>query len=426
MSAFDKVIGYESIKNELLQICDMIHNREIYENLGAKLPQGILLYGDPGLGKTMMAEAFIEECGLASYTVRRNKTTADFIEEITGAFAAAKEAAPAIVFLDDMDKFANEDSNHRDAEEYVAIQAAIDDVKDLGVFVLATANEPRKLPESLVRSGRFDSKIEFHDPRGADAVKIITHYLEGKKVSAEINMEDVSKMLGNSSCADLETVLNAAAITAAYARKERIGMRDLVEAVLRMRYDAPDYSIRKTDEEIMKIALHEAGHLVMSEVLVPGSVGLASVRSTGRDASGGFVSCCRELTSRRHQILVALASKAAVELYYSETCADGCQSDITRAFSCIRDGLSKNATLGFALVDVETRYSPVMSQMMNAASEAVVHAELERYLFKARHILQKNREFLEKTRDALAERETLLYSDIRAIRESVTITEAVA
>ena len=73
MNAFDKVIGYETIKNELLQICDMIHNREVYEELGAKLPQGILLYGDPGLGKTLIAKCFIEESGLKSYVVRRNK-----------------------------------------------------------------------------------------------------------------------------------------------------------------------------------------------------------------------------------------------------------------------------------------------------------------------------------------------------------------
>ena len=424
MSAFDKVIGYDSIKNELLQICDMIHNKEIYEDLGAKLPQGILLYGDPGLGKTMMAKAFIEESGIPAYTVRRNKNDDSFIDEITGAFAAAKKSAPAIVFLDDMDKFANEDTNHRDAEEYVAVQAAIDDAKGLGVFVLATANEIDKLPNSLRRSGRFDSKIEFHNPVGSDAVEIITHYLNGKKVSADVDMEDVSKMLGNSSCADLETVLNAAAISAAYARKDCVGMDDLVEATLRMQYDAPDYSMRKSDEEIRKIAIHEAGHLVMSEVLDPGGVGLVSVRSTGRDSSGGFVSRCSEVTTRRHDILISLASKAAVELYYAETCASGCQSDIRRAVRNIRDGLVTNATLGLGFVDVETRFSPGMSGNLNTCTEAVTHAELERYMLKARDILMKNREFLEKARDALIEKETLLYSDIRAIRESVKITEA--
>ena len=127
MSAFDKVIGYETIKSELLQICDMIKNREIFEKLGAKLPQGILLSGDPGLGKTLMAKCFIEESGLPSFVIRRNKGNDDFVGEITETFREAKESAPAIVFLDDMDKFANEDDHHRDAEEYVAVQAGIDE-----------------------------------------------------------------------------------------------------------------------------------------------------------------------------------------------------------------------------------------------------------------------------------------------------------
>ena len=426
MSAFDNVIGYDSIKSELLQICDMIHNKPVYEKLGAKLPQGVLLYGEPGLGKTTMARALIEECGIPTYTVRRKKGSDDFIGEIGAAFEAARDSAPAIVFLDDMDKFANEDDHHRDAEEYVAVQAAIDEVKDCGVFVLATVNELGKLPNSLVRAGRFDSKICFQEPSGEDAAKIITHYLAGKKVSGDVNMEDISKMIGSASCADLEVILNAAAISAAHARKDSIETEDLVEATLRMCYDAPDYSIRKSDSEIRNIALHEAGHLVVCEVLDPGSVGLASLRSKGRDTNGGFIRCCRDLNNRRHRILVSLASKAAVELYHSETCASGCQSDIHKAFSLIRDGLSTNATHGLALVDVETRRSPCMSETVNAASEAVVHAELERYMLKARDILLKNREFLEKARDALIEKETLLYSDIQKIRSSVKITEAAA
>ena len=174
MNAFDKVIGYEAIKNELLQICDMIHNREVYEKLGAKLPKGILLYGAPGLGKTLIAKCFIEESGLKSYVVRRNKGNDDFIGDITATFQKARETAPCIVFLDDMDKFANEDSNHRDAEEYVAVQSGIDEVKNCNVFVLATANEMWKLPNSLVRSGRFDRKIEVQCPTAKDAENSIS------------------------------------------------------------------------------------------------------------------------------------------------------------------------------------------------------------------------------------------------------------
>ena len=99
MSAFDRVIGYETIKNKLLQICDMIHNREIYEELGAKLSQDILLYCDPGLGKTLRAKSFIEESGLKAYIVRRNKGSDDFIGDITDTFRKAKENTPCVIFL---------------------------------------------------------------------------------------------------------------------------------------------------------------------------------------------------------------------------------------------------------------------------------------------------------------------------------------
>ena len=103
MREFDRIIGYTTIKTELEQICDMIHNKEIYTALGAKMPHGLLLYGNPGLGKTLMAKCFIEESGLKAYTIRRNKGTDDFVDEITSAFRKAKESAPSIVFLDDMD-----------------------------------------------------------------------------------------------------------------------------------------------------------------------------------------------------------------------------------------------------------------------------------------------------------------------------------
>jgi len=146
MNTFDKIIGYDSIKEELLQIVDMIHNKEIFEDLGAKLPQGVLLAGDPGLGKTLMAKCFIEAAGIPSFTIRRDKGNDDFVGGITETFMKAKENAPSIVFLDDMDKFANEDDRHCDAEEYVAVQSGIDEVKGYDVFVLATVNNFDKLP----------------------------------------------------------------------------------------------------------------------------------------------------------------------------------------------------------------------------------------------------------------------------------------
>lgn len=425
MSAFDRIIGYQTIKEELLQICDMIHNREIYENLGAKLPQGILLYGDPGLGKSLMAKSFITESGLPAYIVRRDKGSDDFIGKITDTFEKAKKNAPAIVLLDDMDKFANEDDRHIDAEEYVAVQAGIDEVKGCNVFVFATVNEIRKLPRSLIRSGRFDRKIEVNSPTDRDAEEIIKYYLAEKKVSDNVNMDDLVKMVSYGSCAELKTILNEAAIGAAYARKEKIEMDDLVKSVLRMQYDAPDNFTKKSSDALKEIALHEAGHLVVSEILTPGSVGLASLRTAGRDSTGGFIHRCMPVTRRAHHILISLAGKAAVELYYSGVCASGCQSDIRKAADNIRDAISESGTGGFGMIDVANHRFPESSESFNSRNESVVHAELERYMFKAREILIKNRDFLEKAAQMLSEKETLLYSDIRKLRESIKITEVV-
>ena len=425
MSAFDRIIGYQTIKEELLQICDMIHNREIYENLGAKLPQGILLYGDPGLGKSLMAKSFITESGLPAYIVRRDKGSDDFIGKITDTFEKAKKNAPAIVLLDDMDKFANEDDRHIDAEEYVAVQAGIDEVKGCNVFVFATVNEIRKLPRSLIRSGRFDRKIEVNSPTDRDAEEIIKYYLAEKKVSDNVNMDDLVKMVSYGSCAELETILNEAAIGAAYARKEKIEMDDLVKSVLRMQYDAPDNFTKKSSDALKEIALHEAGHLVVSEILTPGSVGLASLRTAGRDSTGGFIHRCMPVRRRAHHILISLAGKAAVELYYSGVCASGCQSDIRKAADNIRDAISESGTCGFGMIDVANHRFPESSESFNSRNESVVQAELERYMFKTREILIKNRDFLEKAAQMLSERETLLYSDIRKLRESIKITEVV-
>lgn len=426
MNAFKKVIGYETIKSELMQICDMVHNKEKYDALGARMPRGILLHGTPGIGKTLLAKCFIEESELTSYTVRNNSGNDYFIDIITKAFKEAKENAPSIIFLDDMDKFANDDAYHRDAKEYVAVQAGIDDVKDSDVFVIATTNDIEKLPRSLVRSGRFDKIVLMQPPTKEDAAKIIEHYIDNKKVSDNVNFDDLCKMMSYHSCADLETLLNEAAITAGYNNQDSIEMKDLVGAVLRLQYNSPDDLMEVSDEKIRKVALHEAGHVVACEVLKQGSVGLASIRTRGRGFTNGFIHKCEELERRPHYIMVSLAGKVAVELYYSESVATGCYSDLRRAYDSIREGMSKSATVGIGMLDVSTRQFPDSSDGFVERNEAVVQAELERHIIEARNILLQNRDFLERIADALVEKETLLFSDIQAIRDSVKIVKTVA
>lgn len=424
MSTFDKVIGYETTKQELLQICDMIRNKGIYQKLGAKLPQGILLYGDPGLGKTLMAKCFIEESGLPSYLIRRTKSSDDFVNEITATFQKAKENAPSIVFLDDMDKFENEDYGHCDAESYVAVQAGIDEVKGHDVFVLATVNDQYKLPDSLKRAGRFDRKIELLCPSEQDACEIIKHYLKDKKVSEDVNLEDIAMMITYSSCAELETLLNEAAVHAAYVRHESITMEDIVEALQKKEYKAHDNLTQMSEEELHRIALHEAGHLVISEILSPGSIGFATIRTKGCDSTGGFIRRCKKITKLPYQILISLGGKAAEELYYADRYTEGSRDDISKAVKYIRDAICEQAACGIGLLDVETRTAPPMSEALNTRNEAVVQAEIDRFLTDAKAILFKNKEFLEKAQNALLEKETLLYSDIRNIRNLLKNTNA--
>lgn len=424
MSAFEKVIGYESIKNELMQICDMVHNKERYESLGARMPSGVLLHGDPGIGKTLIAKCFIEECKINTYTLRSNKGTDKFVDEITEVFEKAKKNSPSIIFLDDMDKFANDDEAHRDAKEYVAVQAGIDSVKECDVFVIATTNDIRKLPQSLIRPGRFDKTIIMKSPTKEDAQKIIKHYLNNKKLSKNVNFDDLCNMISYHSCADLETIINEAAISAGFAGKESINMDDLINAVLRLQYNSPDDLMQKEKDEIRKVAFHEAGHLVVSEVIKPGCIGLASIRTRGRSNTGGFIHKCEELERRPHNIMAALGGKVATELYYSEACASGCYSDLEKAISLLRDGLTESGTNGVSFLEFGDPFYNLSDRTFDNR-EAVVHAELERYIFQTRNILLKNKEFLEKVADALVEKETLLFSDIKAIRESVTITKCV-
>ena len=161
MSKFDKVVGYEDIKAELIRICDVVKNPEKYARLGVH--------------------------GCKTFIIRKEKPDGEMVNTIRDVFNKAKAEGRSIVFLDDLDKFANEDNQHPDAEEYVTVQACIDSCKDSEVFVLATANDKWCLPDSLLRSGRFDKVIEMECPNGEDAVKVVNHYLSQKKSMGEVD-----------------------------------------------------------------------------------------------------------------------------------------------------------------------------------------------------------------------------------------------
>lgn len=416
MGAFDKVIGYQSIKEELLQICDMIQNPDIYRPLGAQIPHGVMLYGPPGIGKTLMAECLIEACSLPVYRIRKDMGAGRLVPKIKESFQSAKEHTPSVILLDDLDKFSNEDTRRCDTEEYVAVQAGIDAVKDSRILVIATVNNIRKLPQSLIRSGRFDRKIRLDPPGKTDSEKIILHYLSQRAIDPMLNQDDLIHMLCYNTCAELESLVNEAAIYAGFARKAQIELDDLVKAVLRTQYGTPPPLVETDPQTDHRIALHEAGHLVVSEVLMPGSIGLASVRSSGKTAPNGFVRHCKDYACSEDNVLVLLGGQAAVELYCADT--GGCERDMRQAAEQIRHIISETTAFGFCMADVTNHRFSALSESMNARSEAVVQAELSRNLDRAKSILIKNRTFLEKTAERLFQQKTLLYSDICALRET--------
>ena len=421
MSAFDKIIGYESVKNELYQIIDMFKNREMYQKMGANLPKGVLLYGAPGMGKTMLAQALIEECNVKTFVVKKNKDEKSSLIEITKTFELASKENESIVFIDDLDKFSDSNEYDVDDEAFVAVQAGIDSVKNKNVLVIATINNYRKLPTSLKRNGRFDRKIGLRSPTNEDAAKIIKYYLQSKSVDKNLNYEDVSKMISYTSCADLETILNESAIYATYARKESIDIEDIVKAYLRDQYNIPDENTKCSDEETEITSLHEAGHAVIGEAIKQGSVGFISVQTTGRSSKGGFTHFCEEFKRRPENVLIALGGKCAVELFYEGRCASGCQSDLSQAIGMLRDGVTESGTCGVGMLEITSE----PSQNYVERNESVVQAELERFMFQAKDILLKNKDFVLKLTEKLKNKKNLLYSDIQEVRNTVQVTPAI-
>lgn len=416
MSEFDKIIGYKDVKTELFRICDVIKNADKYKALGVAPIGGLLLDGDPGVGKTLMANCFIKESGRKSFVCRKNKPDGEFVNEIKNVFTEAAGNAPSIILLDDMDKFANEDDYHRNAEEYVTVQSCIDEIKGKDVFVLATTNGTDNLPRSLLRAGRFDYVISVDAPEGKDAVEIVKYYLSQKKAVAEIDAEEIARLLNGKSCAVLETVINTAGQYAGYENKEMIGVDDIIRACLRVIYNAPESTAPHNPVVLERTAYHEAGHAVVAEILESGSVDLVSVRkNTG--TVGGFTAYHNpddywiSKTHMENRVIAILGGKAATELIFGE--ADtGANNDLHRAFDIVQRFADNYCSYGFGYWEGRDSSSDRLLRR-----EDRITADMETYYARARKILIDNKAFLEALAKRLQEKDTLVSSEIKEIKE---------
>ena len=412
---FAPVIGYKSIKNEMIKICDIMRNREFYSKLGVSVPNGLLLSGDPGLGKTLMANCFVKASGRRAFTCRKDKPDGEFVNHIKAIFDEAVKNAPSIVFLDDMCKFANGDEYHKNSEEFVTVQSCIDDVKGKDVFVLATINDESAIPDSLMRAGRFDNRIEVKEPKGEDAEKIVEHYIKRKNFVSDVDVKTITRLLNGASCAELETVINQAGVYAGFNRKDKIEMDDIVRACLRIIHKAPEESAH-SPEVLKAVAYHEAGHAVIAEVLEPGSVNFVSVRSHGGD-TGGFTNYYQpeeywvKKRYMENRVTVILGGKAATETVFGE--ADiGAKSDLRRAFDIVARFVYNYCCNDFSRW-IQDGYA---SEGTRERRDTQMASEMTYFYQKAKKILIDNREFLDKLAQALMNKDVLTSVEIESIK----------
>ena len=422
MSEFDKIIGYADIKDELIRFCDVLKNFKEYKRMGVEIPSGILLYGEPGIGKTLLAKSFIKESKIKTFTIRKDKHSREFVNHIRNTFDKAKKEECAIIFLDDIDKFANEDDFHKDAEEYVVVQSCIDDCKGSNVFVLATANNIYCLPNSLMRAGRFDKVIQMTCLDGDDAKKIIEYFLSKKRVLGDIDIDDISSFLVGHSCAELEMVINEAGIYAVFDKRAKIEKRDIIKACMRLIFDAPE-SVEYIDSNILKkVAVHEAGHAVISEILEPGSVNLISICGYS-NTSGGITSVRKpddynfNVVAQEHEIIRSLGGKAATEIIYG-TFDLGCEGDLHKAFDLVTTFVDDYGAYGFNAFERGNS-----SQYLLESKDRKVAEQMDRYYRKSKQIIAENRGFFDAMVQELLKEKTLTKKQIKSIRDSVVIRD---
>lgn len=411
---FKNIVGYDNTKKTLERLIDVLNNQEKYKKLGSTIPHGLFLYGPPGLGKTTFSKEILKNVNRKTYTIRKTKSDGSFIDYMTNIFNKAKENQPSIILLDDLDKFA-EDNNTRNAEEFVTVQSLIDNIKNEDIFVIATANNRHILPDSLLRSGRFDIKIEIDYPTRKESFDILKHYLKNKKIDKDVNIKNISYILECRSCADFEKVCNQAGIYAGFKNKEKIGNNELLRAALELTYDTNIEELNKEDKYALNTAYHEAGHAIVGEYLEPGSVSFITIARTDSETKGITKyhkndNYFDDITFMENRIITLLAGKAATEIIYNK-CDTGTESDLRRAYDITARLIDDYCKLDFySFYRGESTSEKVKENKLENINKSV-----EKYYIKAKEILIENKSKLDNLAIELKNKKILFQEEIQNI-----------
>lgn len=420
MYKFDDIIGYENEKKELKMLCDVLKNTAKYKRMNIQVPNALLIYGEPGLGKTLMAKALIDQSGRNAFYCRKDRADGEFVNAIKETFEKAEKEAPSIVFLDDMDKFAQDNLNSDcNKEEFAVIQSCLENVRGKDVFVLATANEKSNLPESLLRAGRFGRQMEVRFPDMDDAERIIKHYLKNKNMAGDVSYKSIAYILCGYSCAELETAVNEAGLIASFSGSQTIKKEHFLEAIIRTVLKV-DSSLDKNKERLKRTAYHEAGHAVVA-LACGDKVGYITIRKHG-DTAG----CCKitredsfGYNEMINDVKCHLAGRAAVELEFNELDV-GAKSDLMAATNNVRTLIEKHGTCGLDyLYDFGSYYSRQDDEQTANITYKTIEFIKEKYQ-EVKNILCEKRELLNLIAQALLQKEILIYDDVEEILKSVS------
>lgn len=418
MDKFDeKVIGYDSIKETLRQIADVLKRPEAYKEKGVFMPRGLLMESAPGLGKSLMASILMEESGRKSFVFRRINEGNTFLGEMKDIFDVAKEEAPSILLLEDLNLYV--ESNSPYAPEWACLQACIDETSDADIFVIATTNDTRYMPQSLLRPGRFDYILNLNPPLGKTAENIVSYYLRDKNLAKDVQISDIVKAMPQVSCATLETVMNLAAINSVYRDHAHVQKEDIIDALLKVVYNLRKADCEEDPQEHQMIAVHEAAHAVVGEVLHSGSIGIITIRGSHGAIGGmesGFAVYAKSEEEFQDEIIKTLAGKAGTALIYGIMDIRAA-ADIKKADQLLDIWLCHFAGGGFSGVEPSENR---LSEPRLSYNEAIKSAKLEELYRRAYKILYDNRDFLLAVQKELLEHETLLNSNLAKIRESCT------
>lgn len=342
---FSDVAANDEAMESLRDVLHFIRSPETYNRFGARVPRGVLLYGTPGTGKTLMARALAGEAGVPFFAVNG----ADFVEMYVGVgasrvralFQAARKAGRAVIFFDEIDAIGKKRDNRSDEREQT-LNALLSEMSGFqdgdGVVVLAATNRLDTLDEALLRAGRFDRQIEVPLPGLAERLRILQVHAQGKPLAEDVSLEALARETALFSGAKLECLLNEAAILAAKREAEAIGSDDVRRALDNLLFGMERPGATRLAHEREVTAAHEAGHAILTAVLLPeNDIRKVSIIPTGRGAAGYSMAVPQEKLFHEkrellHHIAVALAGREAEALLLgTERVSTGAANDIEKA-----------------------------------------------------------------------------------------------